>query len=605
MPWARPSTVPDQRHRHRHYASRGVQPWLSGETTGLRDARRGLVRMSERPALEAVADEREPFDPSSVPLYPLLRAEIRESENGEFIGLVDDAVVASDVDLEPVRQAVIAAAAKVAGKRVGALRAIRVRGTGVDGSVFHLVVTATGEVHEATSRGLLGTKPTSGAPPAGQGQKKIRGAGCLFIGLLVLVPLLTLGPVVAMLVARGMGGDTDAAPPKPHSPTQLPVVAPAPYSDVADWSVDLGTSSFAASGDTVDADADRVYVTENGGRDVAAYDAASGVPAWEFTDLDGAVNTGPALTTVEGDQVLAVASSTQLVLLDPETGSEVGEWELPDSGLGVRITATGPVVLVDPTHAQIVVDGELSTRVIPATGQPVAPGSGGSLVVVSAGGQLWAVTSDSIAGKPTALPRVRRYLLDGAAGWTGSRLVLAYRPRTVTGTDHVRLVSVDSSRGAQQWVTKPLPPLHTVTEGELGLLAAPAGEWGIYGTKVVDLSNGEIVHLANDWTTTTISDDHAFGTGKGRPLVATPAGVTAASRAAAQLDSTTDPVAPQATSGARAFLVQNNGSHSVLYALDVAEPGTAAGTPSSSPAPSSATEPSRPGPTPTTEEPPT
>ena len=103
--------------------------------------------MSERPRLvEAVEAATEHIDPTAVPLYPLLLVEIRQLESGVFEGVVDDAVVAADVVLEPVRRAVIGGAALMAGKRVGSMRAIRVRGTAPDGAVFNLVVTASGDV---------------------------------------------------------------------------------------------------------------------------------------------------------------------------------------------------------------------------------------------------------------------------------------------------------------------------------------------------------------------------------------------------------------------------------------------------------------------------
>src|SRR5690606_9682174 len=110
-------------------------------------------------------------------------------------GVVDDEVVATDVDLEPVRYAVVAAAAKVAAKRLGPVKATRVRGTAPDGSVFHLVVSSTGEVFPvdapggpaATSRTAADAKKKRTEGPSESGS---RTAGCMFWAIIVVLPLM-------------------------------------------------------------------------------------------------------------------------------------------------------------------------------------------------------------------------------------------------------------------------------------------------------------------------------------------------------------------------------------------------------------------------------
>lgn len=545
-----------------------------------------------------------PLDPAAVPTHPVVQVQIRPSDSGVLEGLVDGRVVTTDRDHDRVRRRVIGAAAAVAARLDRPVQAVRVHATAADGSVTSLVVTAAGEVIAAQAPAtparpstLTPPAPTSAPPPApapapapapraaavprpretpGETRGETPGetpgaAGRSWSGTLrrlagALVALVLLGGAIAAAVVqfRHDRGDGTAAAP---SPVPLPVVAPAPYDGTAAWSVDLGAASLTATEDVVVADEERVYVVRDAGRTVAAYDASTGLPEWTL-GLEGDVVAGPALMVVDGETVLAAASPKRLVLLDPETGSAKGDFELPADHRGVRMTATGPVVLIEATHVQVVVDGELTTRVIPATGYPVAPRADGSLVVVGNTGRVWVVNDGRRAGAPRSLPKVKGHVLETAAGWTPSRLVLTYRARRQTGFGSVRLVAVDTRDWSFQWSTDDLPPLWDGPPGEFGLQTGPAGEWGIFGTEAISLDTGRSLRLADDWRTTAIGDTVAFGTGSGRPLVATRDGVTPDSANSPRLNSLTHLTAPQAVAGEeRVFLVVNSATDSVLYAL--------------------------------------
>lgn len=519
--------------------------------------------MGDRPDLTTVENEREPFDPTTVPAYPMVRVVIRQTDDGDLEGVVDDKVVATDVELEPVRAAVIAAAAKVAAKLIGATRATRVQGTAPDGSTFSLVVTADSQVYDITDT----PAPGSATKPRGRTTAKDKGWSPLFF-LVLLVPVLLIGAPLAVLVVARTGGGGAAATPPPPGPTQLPVLAPPPYAAVAAWSVDLGPATFTAAA-AVAADSSRVYAVSNNGHDVTAYDATTGVRAWSFTDLDGGVSAGPALETVDGTQVVAAASSSQLVLLDPATGSKEGEWDLPSSGSGVQLTATGPVVLQDASHVKIVEAGHLVTRVLPATGTPVAPAGAGALVAVDSAGRAWSVVSDSLAGAPHRLQGVAGAAYDSVAGWSGDRLVLVYRSTSATAQDGVRLAAYDPATWRQEWVSGWLPADYSGNQAA-PLVLASDGSWGIYATRTVTMSNGRTHVLPSDWQTTGIGDRWAFGTSNDRPLVASAAGVTKASKNGPVAPSTGTVVAPQASAGDAAFLVASNGgTDQYLYALRI------------------------------------
>ena len=521
----------------------------------------------------AAAGQRHDFDPERVPLYPMLRATIRQTDAGDLEGSVDDEVVARDTELGPVRTAILTAAAATASKRMGPVKAIRVRGTAPDGAVFHLVVDALGAVHEVAAPGEAA--PAGKAKTSTGGGRQKQKISPLFVAIMA-VPLLMVATPLVLLASSLMGDEAPKAAPAPPSPTQLPVVAPAPYSPVAAWSITLGTTDMASSSAAqITADPERVYAVRGDGTTVSAYDATTGVDRWSTEDvLDDAATVGPTLASVEGQEVLVLASTAQLTLLDPETGTKEGEWDLPETNEGVQVTATGPLVLTDATHAQVVHGGDLVTRVVPATGVPVAPGSDGSLVVVGARGEIWISESDTLAGDPRRVRAPRDMAFDSVAGWTGDRLVMAYRAKQDSGENTVQLVAVDTATWAKQWTSEWVTGVYesataTGTTTQTPMRVAPAGEWGIYGSTALDLATGTTTALPDDWQTTAIADEQAFGTGTGRPLVATVAGVTKKSAAAPQPPSTSALVAPQAAAGASAFVVSTGGNKDVLFALRV------------------------------------
>lgn len=566
--------------------------------------------MAQRPELTALDGERNAFDPELVPAYPLVRAEIRQTDAGDLQGVADDVVVATDVELEPVRRAVIAAAAKVAAKRVGPVRAVRVRGIAPDESVFHLVVTAAGEVYETSEPGRSttqnGRRASAGkAAKNGQaaGDAEREGFSPLFIGvvLVMVVVLVLLCVPFGLLIAKHLSAGDHKGPAPAPKPVQLPVVAPAPYGDVARWSVKLGTSTFSSDGVQVAADADRVYVARDGGNNIAAYSAKTGRRKWQYTDLHGAASAGPALATVDGHQVVTVASASGVVLLNPATGHRAGEWRLANDGGSVRMTATGPMVTSDAGHAQVVTGGRLATRVVPATGTPVAPTADGGLIVVGPSGQVWTVRDDRVAAAPQTLPAPAGMSYAGIGGWSGRQLVLVYHASTDTGSNQVSLAAyhfAPATPGAttgwvRDWVSGPVPTAYSSTQ-DLPLRAAPSGAWGIYGSAALNLATGAAVTLPDDWATTAIGDERAFGTGSGRPLVVTGSGALTASISAPQPPTTTNLVGPQATYGTAAYIVTSpEGTTAILYALRLpkgADTATTTGTsvapaPTSTPAP--------------------
>lgn len=504
------------------------------------------------------------FDPATVPLYPVLRAEIRLCDDGTgFVGLVDDRVVGEDGGaIDPVRLAIIEAAAAIASRRLGRSKAIRVRGVAPDGQVFRLVVTAEGDVYDVTEEAdnaspVSGKKRQLSTPDAASHGRRAPHP------LLIIILAIPIG-VIVVLVTSVLPHHSTTTMATPPGPTQLPVIAPAGYAPVARWSTPVGSSSNSAG---LAADADRVFVAA--GNAVSTFSSATGVRQWS-TDLGALLSTGPTLTRIAGTSAVVAATSTQLVALDPATGAKLGGWNL-DSAIGTRvqITATGPVVTGQTNLAQIVVDGQLVTRALPAGALPVGPGPGGSMIAVTHD-RVFASTSAAVSGAGTPITAPAGDV--AVAGWTGARLILAFTvASTATDTDGgVSLVgfSVPSTPDGvwrRVWATSTIPASTSSGTG-LPLATGPSGLWGIYGSTVVDLSTGATVSLGETWSTTTaIGDGLAFGTGDGSVLSTGPGGVGR--------DSVTEPasiqvVAPQAVAGSAAYLVTTGGGPTAaLYAL--------------------------------------
>lgn len=568
-----------------------------------------------KPELVADADD---FDPSRVPMYPMLRAEIHELDNGDYTGLVDDQVVASGLDLEPVRAAIITAAAQTASRRLGSLKAVRVRVQSADGT-FDTIVTAEGQVYDttATSASSAGDATSSGeASTSGRGSRRQRRQPAIptpdapgsrkrfalhpIVLLIFGFPVLMIAFFVWLLFLRGDQGP--ATGPAAPGPQQLPVVAPQGYSPVAKWAVKLGTTSSTGG---VSADAQRVYTASSSGDHITAFNSSSGLEEWS-SDLDTTVTTGPTLTVVDGENVLVAATTSELVALDPETGAETGAWAFdPAVGSQVRITATGPVVSGSTNLAQIIVDGDLVDRVMPAGALPVGPGPKGSLIAATSD-RVYASVSSSVSGAGTPIDPATRGTMT-VAGWTGDQLVLAYETTSTTTTGLKLAGYATPARRDGSW--RPLwttrVPSAIATAGTYGtqlpLVTGPSGEWGVYGATVLSLEDGATSSLGQ-WSTVSVGDDLAFGTGSTQVLSAGPDGLVGQSDPE---PTSVTVAAPQAVHGSAAYLITTGGGATAwLYALTTtstsAEPlpsptsSSQPSTPSSSPLSSSPASPATP-----------
>lgn len=520
----------------------------------------------------AVHDGEKGFDPSAVPMYPMLRAELRVAD-GTYLGLVDDKVVLSSTDIERVRHAVITSAAEMAARRIGVIQAIRVIGTAPDGGVFRMVVTAEGNVYDTTDPAPTGSAVSTtdrNVHPTPDLEQTKKGRPHPILLVIIAFPLVMVS-LLAFVLLHGNGQSEEAATKLPGR-RQIPVVVPEGYSPVAKWAVKVGGS--AAPGTSgVAADAARVYTVAGSDR-VTAYRAGNGAKEWS-TDLGSPLTAGPAVVTVDGSPAVVAATSSKVLVLDPDSGEEVGGGKFdPEIGSQVRMTATGPVVSGQSNLAQIIVDGRFVTRAMPAGAQPVGPGPGGSLIAVTRD-RLYTSTSSAVAGAGRPISAEGDSMT--VAGWTGQMLVLAYS--TSGDQPGVALAGYAPTDGMGTWAQTWVAPLPSATSGTVStttgqtmpLATGPSGWWGIYGSTAVDLTSGQTSDLG-EWSTASIGDKKAFGTGAEQVLTAGGGGVFGRSVTA---PSSQQLAAPQAVVGEKAFLLTaGGGTTSWLYALSSSRGGT-------------------------------
>ncbi|MBN9748641.1 hypothetical protein DMP23_47535 [Amycolatopsis sp. A1MSW2902] len=508
------------------------------------------------------------FDPSTVPVYPVVRIRLEPEPgavDGTARGLVDGTVVAVSSDLADVRAQLIREVARKAALRPG--RAIRAKGEDLSGAVWEMVVTDDGQTYDATA---LRSPRKTGRP---RRAVLIAAAG---LALTVAVALVA----VVLILQRPAPSETAApAPPAPVA-TELPVAGPAGWSRVATWSAPVeGNGPNPTS--QVAADGLRVFAP---GKDsVSAYSAATGARLWS-AGIDGTAQTGPAVTRVNGAPAVVAASSSEIQAWDPATGRSLLTAKLPSSSARVRVTPTGPMVTDDNggQHVLVVQGQNLVARVLPSGATPLFPTADGALMAAAAPGQLWRITSDSVAGNPIPVQAPAGMTFSAVAGATERAVVLAYAPPGApSGT--VVLRAFPSSGGDALWTSTPVPQAQAATGATSALVpAAPSGHWGVYGTSIVDLDLGKTASLPNGWQTSVVGDEVAFGTVDGVAVAATPAGLTPASKqalaAGASGTAATVPGTPGAVWGTAAYLVARDGTAEHLYAVPAAGvPATSTG----------------------------
>lgn len=489
------------------------------------------------------------LDIARVPVYPMLRLELREQLEEVVEGLVDGRVVSTG-DRESARAAVLAAASLAAAARP--LRAIRVKLTGF-GDDDEGVVDEAGVLH-------IADQATAGRRPARRRLLLKMLAGTL----LVAVPAGGLGWVAldSGVVAGVRGGGPASASPVPTpTRTELPVVAPPGWGSVAAWSLPVGLGSAPA----VATSGSLVFVPAADGAGIDAVSAADGRPVWAVempgsAMVSGAVG-GPVLAELDGRRVVVAWSTSTMAAWDPETGRAVGSWPLPEDGSTVVKAGATVIVAGQSRRVGVLTGGRLQWRVLSATGVPVGVTPDGSLIA-AAEGRAWKTDSEQLAGPAVTLQAPEGAAWSSVAGLSGRTLVAAF----AVSAEDVVLRGFSTATWAPLWTSTPVP----VASGSAGtgvppLWVAPGAGWGLYGSTWVDLTTGSVKTLPADWATSSVGTGEAFGVVGGGVGVVSAAGVFTAPSSPSTMGSAVAPVA--ATDTGAALIVASDGAATFLYAV--------------------------------------
>lgn len=487
-----------------------------------------------------------PADPSTVPVYPVVRLEVVPTDTG-FEGRLDGHSAYGGSRSE-VERHLIGAAARVAEDRPG--DAVRVVAEGFSTLDRRGVVTSTGDF-------------VPNDPPAPRRPQAGRWAA---VAAALLVVIAAAGLVV---VARARGGvsvsgavPAGTVPSVVARPTELPVEQPPGWSSVATWSRVLGSSSSRVS---VSASGPLVFAPGDGSGSVVGLDVSSGRQVWSASvpgSLMGSALAGGPVVVLMGERpVVAAWSTSLLVAWDPSTGGQVGSWPLPADAGQVSVFGSRLLVSGQSRHVGVLASDGLGWRVLAATAGPVGATGGGELLAVGPG-RLWRGSSNEVAGDPIALaaPEGKGVAWSGPLGATDEVLVVAYG----TSSSAVVLRGFSVVSGSVVWTSTPVP----AASSSAWWWASPDGAWAVYGATWVDLATGAVKALPAGWSTVAGDERMAFGTAGSRVAVVTREGSTSAPTSVVDPRAVTAATAPAAVAAdGTAFVVAADGSQTVLYAV--------------------------------------
>lgn len=461
------------------------------------------------------------LDPTTVPVFPVVTVEVLDGHEL----LVDGRIQPIPANTTATDAAVDAAAHAIERRGLDHCRVSAV----VDGTAYPLVVGADGSRYDLS------------VPSRSRGRRSGRGrpghttrAWVLPVAVMVLA-LVTAGVVVATVhqFRSGTQPTTAAAEPAP-SPTELPVLPPDGWSTRATWSVPLGSLTRTA---VVAHDGIVLAVTADDR--LTAHDAATGV-ALSRAKLDGAIKTGPVLTTVDDQPVVAVVTSRHLywwpdarTLADPRKVALTPRAEVSFGG-------ASPLVTLPGQHAAAVVAGTLSDRTIPAGAQAIRA-DGPIVTAIDSVGHLWRLDTPQpyVPDPRSTLTAPRRGLVPTLLGSTGSYLMISWRPAAGGTTGILSIANLAGQtvttrtaatlRAGDDWVAAPTAAVaagHVFTASSPRITPIADTTWRslrivnetIYGTTggrtsaTLDVSTGKVVPQKNPTAAAPLAADtsHAY-----------------------------------------------------------------------------------------------
>lgn len=394
------------------------------------------------------------FNPEHVPPFPVYNLTVTEDGTVKL----DGATITPDPE-QPAGEAGTQAAAHKAA--AAGLEAVRVRAH-ADGSIFDMVITADGDVHDTT-------QPERKKP---SGKKK-----SLILGASVAVVLALTGAVWTGATAMHDEPEPVAATPTtpPGAGTAVPAGLPAGFSPQASWT------------HTVDADtgarqlADGSILTISPSGTLVAYDEATGKTVWEGrsapSTLDGLVETTwqgrPVLATADGSKLLLWARDMPAGQLVPQTSVDVG------NNATVSFAGTNPLIdLGDYTVA--IPDDEGLRRISIQPGTTAAANVDSSIISIGEGTIVHTPTAglDAAQSTPYTLPKGAKGRPTGVIGLSQDTALLTW------GIDKGTLVGLLNLETGKVTATTKVDRLST----NLSLTYDTAAETALVGDLFIDYS---------------------------------------------------------------------------------------------------------------------
>lgn len=440
------------------------------------------------------------FDPTTVPIYPVVPIEIRDDAGKPPRVYVNGREIPVPAGADPKDVALDAAAQEAATQHGDA---IRVAATGTDGQTWRMVVHADGRVWELPNPRPARRRPPWLVPAIAAATTAVVAVG---IGLAVTAARRGDGPAV------GTSSTVVATP--SGTPTELPVLPPEGWSSHARWA-----SPALADSDPVVLVANGQAVAAGEGK-LVAMNTATGAVAWRSSLPSGGLSAGPAVSHL-GDGPSIVGQNGDRLLWWPVRGAEEPRTiELP---VGAKITTNGaaPLATISETRAAIIdPTGTVQGRVVPAGSTAWAANTDGTVTAASDSGLWWHIDNDRVAEDGAKLqPPTKDAKPLKVAGYAGTHLITVWRRpggslvgAVYDDAANMRLTSTAALGGGNdqpEWA------------------GSPTSDWGVLGNVMLDLSNGKSRNLG-DWSTTKINNEAAYGSsgGAGKPLAVDRTGQT-------------------------------------------------------------------------------
>ncbi|MFC4431044.1 hypothetical protein [Citricoccus alkalitolerans] len=319
-----------------------------------------------------------------MPAFPVLTLWLDEAtERTELNG-----VPVEPAPGEGYRQAAIAAVVREVQRLC--LDAVRVRVLSPTDETWDMVVTANGDVHDATVADLTPEKPQRGP----RRRWLLLGASTLAV-----FALGGLGTAVALSIT---GDSTPERWVVPGADQQIPVALPEAFSGRSAWSVPVAENSDLTALDTghiLSADPDGT---------LTARAPETGRPVWRGIsapkDLTSAVHTDWA-----GTPSLVAQAGNELRVWDlrtPEDGSTVPATTIPvEQGWRVEVRGARPLVAKEHWIVGIPAAGHSLTDVVIPAGSRALTVTGDNQIITAAEASLYTVNADgTVAGRVSFTP---------------------------------------------------------------------------------------------------------------------------------------------------------------------------------------------------------